>query len=156
MNHLEHHPISILKPNQVPGIDTSVIATSTSEPLSKILQEVLIRCNKRTTQLPTIQINSFHSKTLGLSNIQRKDFKKKRKKDFKMSNLSQEQAQTSSLGQNARVVFLHSLAMSTVQLTYTIRGRIILMILTGIGHLQINCVSRGSISVVILPTTWLP
>ena len=51
---LEHHPISIPKPNQVPDTDTSVIATSTSNLLSKILQEVLIRCKKRTTHLPTI------------------------------------------------------------------------------------------------------
>ena len=82
-------------------INISVTATSIPKPLSILLQEVLIRCKKRTTQLPTIQINLFHSKTLGSPNIQRKDFKKKRKKDFKMSNLSQEQAHTSSLGQNA-------------------------------------------------------
>ena len=95
---LEHHLISTPKPNQVPDTDTSVIATSTSKLLSKILQEVSSRCKKRTTQLPTIQINLSHSKTLGSSNIQKKDFKKKRKKEFEMSNLSQEQAHTSSLG----------------------------------------------------------
>ena len=99
---LEHHPISIPKPNQLPDIDTSVIATSTSKQLSKILQEVSIRCKKTTTQLPTSQINSSHSKTLGSSNIQKKDIKKKRKRDFKMSNLSPEQTHTSSLGQNDR------------------------------------------------------
>ena len=60
---LEHHPILIPKPNQVPDIDTSVIVTSTSKLLSKILQEVLLRCKKRTTHLSTIQINSSHSKT---------------------------------------------------------------------------------------------
>ena len=80
---LEHHPISIPKPNQVPDTDTSVIATSTSKPLSKILQEVSIRCKKTTTQLPTIQINSSHSKTLGSSNIQKKDFKGKERKILK-------------------------------------------------------------------------
>ena len=99
---LEHHPISTPKPNQVPITDTSVIAASTSKLLSGVLQEVSIRCRKR-TQLPTIQINLSHSGTLGSSNIQKKDFKKKRKKDFKRSNLSQEQAHTSLLGQNARV-----------------------------------------------------
>ena len=103
---LEHHPISTPKLNQVPITDTSVIATSTSKMLSKILQKVSIRCKKRTTQLPIIQINLSHSKTLGSSNIQKKDFKKKRKKDFKMSNLSQAQAHTSSLGQNARIDIL--------------------------------------------------
>ena len=63
---LEHHSISMS--NQVPDIDISVIATSTPKPLSKILQEVSIRCkkkDKRTTQLPDIQINSSHSDTLG-------------------------------------------------------------------------------------------
>ena len=67
---LEHHLIFTPKPNQVPITDTSVIATSTSKLLSEILQEVSIRCKKRTTQLPTIQINLSHSKTLGSSNIQ--------------------------------------------------------------------------------------
>ena len=55
---LEHHSISMS--NQVPDIDISVIATSIPKPLSKILQEVSIRCkkkDKRTTQLPDIQIN---------------------------------------------------------------------------------------------------
>ena len=42
---LEHHSISML--NQVPDIDISVIATSTPKPLSKILQEVSIRCKKK-------------------------------------------------------------------------------------------------------------
>ena len=42
---LEHHSISIS--NQVPDIDISVIATSTPKPLSKILQEVSIRCKKK-------------------------------------------------------------------------------------------------------------
>ena len=113
---LEHHPISIPKPNQIPCIDTSVIATSTSKPLSKILQEVSIRCKKATTQLPTTQFNSSHSKTLGLSNIQKKDFKKKRKKDFKISNLSPEQTHTSSLGQNAR--------LGVLALTYNVSSAI--------------------------------
>ena len=57
---LEHDSISL--PNQIPDIDISVIATSTPKPLSKILQEVSIRCKKRaerTTQLPDIQINSI-------------------------------------------------------------------------------------------------
>ena len=56
---LEHDSISL--PNQIPDMDISVIATSTSKPLSKILQEVSVRCKKkaeRTTQLPDIQINS--------------------------------------------------------------------------------------------------
>ena len=42
---LEHHSVSIL--NQIPDIDISVFATSTPKPLSKILQEVSIRCKKR-------------------------------------------------------------------------------------------------------------
>ena len=150
---LEHHLISIPKPHQVPDIDTSVIATSTSKLLSKILQEVSIRCKKRTTHLPTIQINSSHSKTLGLSNIQKKDFKKKRKKDFKMFDLSQEQAHTNSLGQNAR--------LGVVAPTYNVNNVMdlhnqrILMILTGIGHLQVNCISIGCVSVVVLTATQL-
>ena len=68
---LEHDSISL--PNQIPDIDISVIATSTPKPLSKILQEVSIRCKKkaeRTTQLPDIQINSSHSDTLGSLSIQ--------------------------------------------------------------------------------------
>ena len=68
---LEHDSISL--PNQIPYIDISVIATSTPKPLSKILQEVSIRCKKkaeRTTQLPDIQINSSHSDTLGSLSIQ--------------------------------------------------------------------------------------
>ena len=66
---LEHDSISL--PNQIP--DISVIATSTPKPLSKILQEVSIRCKKkaeRTTQLPDIQINSSHSDTLGSISVQ--------------------------------------------------------------------------------------
>ena len=66
---LEHDSISL--PNQIP--DISVIATSTPKPLSKILQEVSIRCKKkaeRTTQLPDIQINSSHSDTLGSIGVQ--------------------------------------------------------------------------------------
>ena len=66
---LEHDSISL--PNQIP--DICVIATSTPKPLSKILQEVSIRCKKkaeRTTQLPDIQINSSHSDTLGSISIQ--------------------------------------------------------------------------------------
>ena len=82
----EHQLISITKPNQGPDIDISIIATSTPKLLSKILPEVSIRCKRRTTQLPTIQINSPDSKILGSSSIQKKDFKKKRKKDFKMFN----------------------------------------------------------------------
>ena len=68
---LEHDSISLH--NQIPDIDISVIATSTPKPLSKILQEVSIRCKKkaeRTTQLPDIQINSSHSDTLGSLSIQ--------------------------------------------------------------------------------------
>ena len=68
---LEHDSISL--PNQIPDIDISVIATSTPKPLSKILQEVSIRCKKkaeRTTQLSDIQINSSHSDTLGSLSIQ--------------------------------------------------------------------------------------
>ena len=68
---LEHDSISL--PNRIPDIDISVIATSTPKPLSKILQEVSIRCKKkaeRTTQLPDIQINSSHSDTLGSLSIQ--------------------------------------------------------------------------------------
>ena len=68
---LEHDSISL--PNQIPDIDISVIAISTPKPLSKILQEVSIRCKKkaeRTTQLPDIQINSSHSDTLGSLSIQ--------------------------------------------------------------------------------------
>ena len=68
---LEHHSISM--PNQVPGIDISVIATSTPKPLSKILQEVSIRCKKkakRITQLFDIQINSSLSETLDSLDIQ--------------------------------------------------------------------------------------
>ena len=68
---LEHDSISL--PNQIPDIDTSVIATSTPKPLSKILQEVSIRCKKkaeRTTQLPDIEINSSHSETLYSLDIQ--------------------------------------------------------------------------------------
>ena len=64
---------SISLPNQIPDIDISVIATSTPKPLSKILQEVSIRCKKkaeRTTQFPDIQINSSHSDTLGSLSIQ--------------------------------------------------------------------------------------
>ena len=67
----EHDSISL--PNQIPDIDISVIATSTPKPLSKILQEVSVRCKKkaeRTTQLPDIQINSSHSDTLGSLSIQ--------------------------------------------------------------------------------------
>ena len=67
---LEHDSISL--PNQIPDIDISVIATSTPKPLSKILQEVSIRCKKkaeRTTQLSDIQINSSHSDTLGSLSI---------------------------------------------------------------------------------------
>ena len=68
---LEHYSISL--PNQIPDIDISVIATSTPKPLSKILQEVSIRCKKkaeRTKQLPDIQINSSHSETLDSLDIQ--------------------------------------------------------------------------------------
>ena len=68
---LEHDSISL--PNRIPDIDISVIATSTPKPLSKILQEVSIRCKKkaeRTTQLPDIQINSSHSETLDSLDIQ--------------------------------------------------------------------------------------
>ena len=68
---LEHDSISL--PNQIPDIDISVIATPTPKPLSKILQEVSIRCKKkaeRTIQLPDIQINSSHSDTLGSLSIQ--------------------------------------------------------------------------------------
>ena len=68
---LEHDSISL--PNQIPDIDISVIATSTPKPLSKILQEVSIRCKKkadRTTQLPDIQINSSHLDTPGSLSIQ--------------------------------------------------------------------------------------
>ena len=68
---LEHDSIPL--PNQIPDIDISVIATSTPKPLSKILQEVSIRCKKkaeRTTQLPNIQINSSHSETLDSLDIQ--------------------------------------------------------------------------------------
>ena len=68
---LEHDSISL--PNQIPDIDISVIATSTPKPLSKILQEVSIRCKKkaeRTKQLPDIQINSSHSDSLGSLSIQ--------------------------------------------------------------------------------------
>ena len=70
---LEHDSISL--PNQIPDIDISVIDTSTPKPLSKILQEVSIRCKKkaeRTTQLPDIQTNSSHSDTLGSLSIQNK------------------------------------------------------------------------------------
>ena len=68
---LKHDSISL--PYQIPDIDISVIATSTPKPLSKILQEVSIRCKKkaeRTTQLPDIQINSSHSETLDSLDIQ--------------------------------------------------------------------------------------
>ena len=68
---LEHDSISL--PNQIPDIDISVTATSTPKPLSKILQEVSIRCKKkaeRTTQLSDIQINSSHSDTFGSLSIQ--------------------------------------------------------------------------------------
>ena len=64
---LEHDSISL--PNQMPDIDI----TSTPKPLSKILQEVSIRCKKKaegTTQLSDIQINSSHSDTLGSLSIQ--------------------------------------------------------------------------------------
>ena len=67
---LEHDSISL--PNQIPDIDISVTATSTTKPSSKILQEVSIRYkkkDKRTTQLPDIQINSSHSDTLGSSKV---------------------------------------------------------------------------------------
>ena len=68
---LEHDSISL--PNRIPDIDISVIATSTQKPLSKILQEVSIRCKKkakRTTQLFDIQISSSHLDTLGSLSIQ--------------------------------------------------------------------------------------
>ena len=81
---LEHHSISMS--NQVPDIDISVIATSTPKPVSKILQEVSIRCKKkekRTTQLPDIQINSSHSDTLGSLSIQNEITQT----DFKLSTL---------------------------------------------------------------------
>ena len=68
---LEHDSISL--PNQIPDIDISVIATSTPKPLSKILQEVSIKCKKkakRTTQLFDIQISSSHLDTLGSLSIQ--------------------------------------------------------------------------------------
>ena len=63
---------SISLPNQIQDLDISVIATSTPKPLSKILQEVSIRCKKkaeRRTQLPDIQINSSHSDTLASLSI---------------------------------------------------------------------------------------
>ena len=81
---LEHDSISL--PNQIPDIDISVIATSTPKPLSKILQEVSIRCKKkakRTTQLFDIQINSSHSDTLGSLSIQNEITQK----DSKLSTL---------------------------------------------------------------------
>ena len=81
---LEYHSISVS--NQVPSIDISVISTSTPKPLSKILQEVSIRCkkkDKRTTQLPDIQINSSHSDTLGSLSIQNEVTQT----DFKLSTL---------------------------------------------------------------------
>ena len=81
---LEHDSISL--PNQIPDIDISVIATSTPKPLSKILQEVSIRCKKkaeRTTQLPDIQINSSHSETLDSLDIQNDAAQT----DFKLSTL---------------------------------------------------------------------
>ena len=68
---LEYHSISTS--NQVPDVDISVIATSTPKPLSKILQEVSIRCKKkakRITQLFDIQINSSLSETLDSLDIQ--------------------------------------------------------------------------------------
>ena len=81
---LEQYSISMS--NQVPDVDISVIATSTPKLLSKILQEVSIRCkkkDKRTTQLPDIQINSSHSDTLGSLSIQNEITQT----DFKLSTL---------------------------------------------------------------------
>ena len=80
---LEHH--SIPMSNQVPDIDISVIGTSTPKPLSKILQEVSIRCKKKDkrTQLPDIQINSSNSDTLGSLSIQNEITQT----DFKLSTL---------------------------------------------------------------------
>ena len=68
---LEHDSISL--PNWIPDMDISVIATPTPKPLSKIPQEVSIRCKKkakRTTQLFDIQISSSHLDTLGSLSIQ--------------------------------------------------------------------------------------
>ena len=84
---LEHDSVSL--PNQIPDLDISVIATSTPKPLSKILQEVSIRCKKkaeRATQLPDIQINSSHSDTLGSLSIQNEITQT----DFKLSTLTSE------------------------------------------------------------------